>query len=90
MPEHVHAGVTLQNGTTIVSVDRRSIACEVHPHGRIDYAVILTQGHDGSLRAYRGIGSDGFVLEHGDPLRVDEARAHFRFADETEWKRYRS
>lgn len=81
-------------GHRILGVDRRSMACAAHPNGRIDYAVLLVERPDGSIKAYRGAGPDTWILDRGDPLRVAEAQAHFPWVLGTEpdafWARYAS
>lgn len=63
----------------IVYQPRPAARFESHEdQGRLDFKVVLAlKGPDGAVAAYRGSGSDGWVLQHGDKLSLAEARAHF-------------
>lgn len=59
----------------IIGVDRRSMPSELH--GRRDWKVVLVAREPNEVVAYRGMGSDEFVMQFGDKLSLWEARAHF-------------
>lgn len=72
------------------SVDRRSLPVEVTPgatpraafdaigdQGRLDFKVVLIACEPSTVVAYRGSGSDDWVMRHGDKLSFAEAEPHF-------------
>lgn len=68
-------------GEGIISVNRRSLACEWMPNtGRNEettITIVLKAGGIGDYAAYQGMGSPEFVARHGDKLSFAEAQCHF-------------
>ena len=67
--------ITEESADKILGIDRRSLPTAIY--GRIDMTIILVAGQVGDYAAYRGCGSDQFVIDHGDKLTFAEAEGHF-------------
>lgn len=62
---------------TILSVDERSVPSAYHQPGSVNFKVVLVQGENNDVMAYRGIGTKEWVANHGDKLSLKEAACHF-------------